>query len=205
MRLARFFDTETSGLPLFNDPSDDPRQPHIVQIGAQLVDLDTRKPISSLDVIVRPDRWTIPAEVSAVHGITTEYATLVGVEESMAVGMLMELWERSEVRIAHNEPFDCRILRIGLKRFESAAKADEWKAAPAECTARMATPICRIPPTEKMRRAGFTKFKTANLGEAYRHFTGKQLEGAHRAMVDVEACLAVYFAIKDLERAEVPA
>jgi len=37
MRLAVFFDSETTGLPLFNEPSEDPRQPHIVQLAACLV------------------------------------------------------------------------------------------------------------------------------------------------------------------------
>lgn len=197
MKPVLFYDTETSGLPLFDQPSEDPRQPHIVQLGALLVDLDSRKVISALDVIVRPDGWTIPDEVAAVHGITTEHAAAVGVAESMAVGMLMELWERAEFRVAHNEPFDARILRIGLMRHESAKHADLWKAGAAECTAALATPILKIPPTAKMIRAGFNKFKTANLGEAFEFFTGRKLEGAHRAMVDCEACMQVYFAIKD--------
>jgi hypothetical protein len=48
-----------------------------------------------------------------------------------------------------------------------------------------------------MRRAGRRHYKSPNLGEAYEHFTGRPLEGAHNAMVDVKACMAVYFAIKD--------
>lgn len=197
MKPVLFYDTETSGLPLFDQPSEDPRQPHIVQVGGLLVDLDSRKVISALDVIVRPEGWTIPDEVARVHGITNEHAAAVGVAESMAVGMLMELWERAEFRVAHNEPFDARILRIGLMRHESAKHADLWKAGLAECTAALATPILKIPPTAKMLRAGFNKFKTANLGEAFEFFTGRKLEGAHRAIVDCEACLQVYFAIKD--------
>lgn len=104
MNPALFFDTETTGLPLFKEPSEDPRQPHIVQLGACLVDLDT------------------------------------------------------------------------------------WKT--------LATPILKIPPTDRMKAAGFMKFKTANLGEAYRFFTGRELVGAHSALVDVHACMEVYRAIK---------
>lgn len=197
MKLALVYDTETTGLPLFSEPSEDPRQPHIVQLAALLVDLDTSKILQGLNVIVRPDGWTIPDDVAAIHGITTEHASEVGVSESLAVGMFMELWG-GRLRIAHNESFDARIIRIALKRFEADPEpvADEWKAAKAECTARMATPICALPPTQKMIAAGRKHHKTPNLGEAYLHFTGKELEGAHSAMVDVKACLEIYSAIR---------
>lgn len=199
MNLALFYDTETTGLPLFSEPSEDPRQPHIVQLGAALVDLDTRMVLSSLDVIVKPDGWEIPAEVSAIHGITTEIALDVGVPEADAVGMLMAMWDQAACRIGHNEQFDARIVRIALMRHfptaeNEAVVADQWKAGKAECTQRIATPILKLPPTEKMKRAGFLKHKSANLSEAYLHFTGKPLDGAHSAMVDVRACIDVYFA-----------
>lgn len=195
MRTALFYDTETTGLPLFNEPSEDPRQPHIVQLGACLVDLDTRETIASLDVITKPDGWTIPDEVAKVHGITTEHALAVGVPELLAIDMLMELWGKAGVRIGHNEQFDARIVRIALMRFEPET-ADPWKAGAAECTATLATPLCKLPPTAKMRAAGRNHYKTANLGEAFKHFTGRDLDGAHNAMVDVRACMDVYFAIK---------
>lgn len=199
MNPALFFDTETTGLPLFSEPSEDPRQPHLVQLGACLVDLDTRKTLSTLDLIVRPDDWTIPEEVSAIHGITTEMAQDLGVSESMAVGMFMELWaEGRRLRIAHNEPFDARILRIALMRHESTELADAWKAGRAECTAKLSTPICALPPTDRMKAARRFHHKTPNLGEAYRHFTGRELDGAHSALVDVQACVAVWFGIQDL-------
>lgn len=195
MKTAIFFDTETTGLPLFKEPSEHPDQPHIVQLAACLVDLDTRKTISSMDVIVRPDGWTIPDDIASIHGITTEHAADVGIPESLAVGMFMEIWSH-RTRIAHNQQFDARILRIALMRFEDQEAADDWKAGESECTAIMATPICKIPPTGKMVAAGFNKFKTANLAEAYRHFMGSDFENAHSAMADVQACMAVYFAIK---------
>lgn len=193
---ALFYDTETTGLPLFKEPSEDPRQPHLVQIAAALVDLDTRKTIASIDLIVRPDGWIIPEEVSAIHGITTERAAELGASESMALGIFSELYQAADTRIAHNEPFDARIIRIALMRHTDAQEADAWKAECSECTQRLATPIMKLPPTAKMLAAGFNKHKSANLAEAYKHFTGLDLVDAHSALADVLACKAVYFAIK---------
>ena len=199
MNLKLFYDTETTGLPDFKAPSESAHQPHIVQLAALLVDMDTRETIQSMDVIIRPDGWTIPDEVAAVHGITTQHAEAVGIPERLAVEMFMELW-CGRTRIAHNQQFDARIVRIALMRYRSEEAADIWKSGSAECTAILATPICQIPPTAKMVKAGFNKFKTPNLGEAYRHFTGKELENAHSAMADVLACRDVYFAIKGAQQ-----
>lgn len=197
--LGFFYDTETSGLPKFGMPSEHPDQPHIVQLAAALVDLDSREIVASLDLIVRPDGWTIPDEVAAVHGITTEHAVAVGVPESLALSMFLELW-RGRTRIAHNEQFDARIVRIAQHRAgELEADLEAWKNGTAECTARLATPIVKAPPTAKMLAAGRTHYKTANLGEAVQFFTGKPLENAHSAMADVLGCMAVYFAIQDLQ------
>lgn len=202
MNIALFYDSETSGLPLFSEPSEHPAQPHIVQLAACLVDLDTRQTIASMDVIVRPDGWTIPDQVAAIHGITTEHAWDVGVPEAQAVDMFMSLWG-GRTRIAHNESFDARILRIALKRHVdprdtnlAIPPSDDWKASRAECTQLLSTPILKLPPTEKMKAAKRFHHKSANLGEAYKHFTGKELQNAHSAMADVQGCMEVYFAIK---------
>ncbi|MDS1141754.1 3'-5' exonuclease [Pusillimonas sp. SM2304] len=204
MNYGLFYDTETTGLPLFAEPSEDPRQPHIVQLAAALVDLDTRKTVSSIDVIIKPNGWTIPDEVAAIHGITTEKAHDLGIAEESAVAMFLGLWN-GRTRIAHNETFDARILRIALKRFPaifSESLGDKWKAGATQCTAKLATPIVKCPPTAKMIRAGRNHYKTANLTEAYTHFFGQAFDGAHSAMADVDACKAVYFAIQDLSNQE---
>jgi DNA polymerase-3 subunit epsilon len=198
MKLALVYDTETQGLPLFSQPSDDPRQPHIVQLGARLIDLDKREIISTLDVVIRPDGWEIPYEVAAIHGITTERATLVGISEAAALEVFLDMWSRAGVRIGHNEIFDSRIIRIAQKRFGNT-NTDAWQKGLAECTAKMATPIIKLPPTAKMVAAGRHHPKTPNLGEAYRFFTGHELEGAHSALVDVDACIACYYAMTDVE------
>ncbi len=202
MNPIMFYDTETSGLPLWSKPSSDPGQPHIVQAAAILVDEDTRDVISSFDLIARPNDWHIPDEVAEIHGITTEYALKVGVPECQIVSNLFAFAQIAKLRIGHNESFDARIMRIALKRLSSNEVADTWKAMPAECTQKMATPILKLPPTEKMVAAGRHHPKTANLSEAYEFFTGKPLEKAHTAMADTLACMAVYWAIKDQGKAE---
>lgn len=196
MRFALFYDTETTGLPLFNEPSEDPRQPHLVQLAAMLVDVDARKTVASLDVIVKPEGWSIPAEVSKIHGITTEHAADVGVPEVLAVEMLLDLWNK-RIRVAHNEEFDARIVRIALLRHVDDETANGWKKGAAQCTARMATPICAIPPTDRMRAAGRFHHKTPNLTEAHTTLCGSPFDGAHSALADVRACMAVFFAIND--------
>lgn len=192
---AIFFDTETTGLPDWSQPSEAPHQPHIVQLAAQLVNLDTRHVISSMDVIIRPDGWTIPQETTDVHGITNEMAMDLGVPEASAVEMFMGLWG-NRLRIAHNEQFDARIMRIALMRFFGEERADEFKAGPRECTMRLSSPILNLPPTENMRGGR----KNPNLREAYKFFTGQDLVNAHSASADTDACKAVYFAIKNEHR-----
>lgn len=195
MNTALFYDSETTGLVLFKEPSEHPGQPHIVQLAATLVDMDTRKTIASMDVIVKPEGWTIPDEVTAIHGITTEHAMAVGIPEEMAVRMLLAMW-RGRTLIGHNEAFDRRIVRIALKRLVDGQAShpgyvppsETWKAADSHCTCQLARPHTRL-----------EKNKLPKLGEAYQHFTGQPLENAHSAMADVQGCMAVYWAIKDLD------
>ena len=204
MNTALFYDSETTGVPLFSQPSEDPRQPHIVQLAAALVDLDTRETISSMDVIVRPTDWTIPDDVAAIHGITTEKAMDVGVPEVIALEMFLGLWS-GRTRIGHNETFDARIIRIAQHRFgHPETNLDSWKSSAAECTARLSTSIVKCPPTAKMKAAGRFHYKTPTLAEAYQHFFGKPLEHAHSAMADVLGCRDIYFAMKDPVDAEMP-
>ena len=136
-----------------------------------------------------------------MHGITTERALAVGVPERDAVQILLGVWRVCTERVAHNESFDARLVRIAIKRLLGDDDlADAWKAGPAQCTARLSTNIVQLPPTDAMRAANRNHWKTPNLSEAYRHFTGQELEGAHSAMVDVHGCATVFFGIQDLQR-----
>lgn len=206
MKYLLGYDTETTGLPLFSEPSDDPRQPHLVQVGAVLADIQTRKVVASIDLIIRPHGWEIPPDVAEIHGINTDLALAVGVPEEVALTALLDLWRAADVRVGHNESFDARMVRIAIKRLLQLDElADEWKAAPALCTATRSTKIVNAPPTEKMRASGRNHAKKPKLSEAYKHFTGRDLVGAHTAMADTLACLDVHWALEDLEAGGTPA
>jgi DNA polymerase-3 subunit epsilon len=206
--LGLFYDTETTGFPLFSEPSDDHRQPHIVQLGALLVDMQTREILDGLDVIVRPDDWDIPTEASNVHGISTEYALEHGIPEKDAIGMLLAMWREAPTlqRIGFNEPFDARILRIGCFRHHDELTADAWKSGLAHDVMKLCTPICKLPPTAKMIAARRGKqFKQPKLTEAHEHFFGEPLVGAHSALIDATATMRIHFHLEDLAQLELAA
>ena len=187
MKPILFLDVETSGLPLWREPSGDPRQPHLVEVAALLVDPQTREIIETLHDIVRPEGWTIPEDVVAIHGITTERALAEGHPEEDTLNALLALHGRCEFRVAHNETFAARMVRIACKRFLGDEVADAWKEAPSDCTARATRSLVALP-----------RNKMPTLGEAYHHLFGEQLEGAHSAMVDVRACMRIFFHLQDI-------
>ena len=199
--LGLFYDTETTGLPLFSEPSGDPRQPHIVQLGAVLIDLDSREELETLDEIILPEGWVVPDDVAAIHGITTERALEVGKPAKDVISEFMRLWGSpfgQVVRHGFNEPFDARLLRIALFRHFDEAVADHWKAAAAHDVMKIVTPMCRLPATAAMVKAGRGKqFKSPKLTEAYEHFFAEKLEGAHSALADARATMRIHFHLQD--------
>lgn len=192
MKTAITFDTETTGLPDWNNPSESEHQPHLVQLAAHQVNLDTFQIIQSMDVIIKPESWEIPKEVSDIHGITQEYAMDVGISESLALEMFIEIWG-GRLRIAHNTTFDNRIIRIATKRYSEEHVIQSWQDGDYECTGLLSKPIMQMLPKNKYG------YKMPKLGEAYEYFTGKKLENAHTAIADCNACLEIYKAIKAQE------
>ena len=195
MNLITPYDTETTGLPLFRDPSDDPRQPHLVDICILAYSADGAL-VESFEAMVRPDGWVIPAEVTAIHGISNEMAMDLGIPESEALDGFMAIHDRAGLRVAHNISFDDRIMRIALSRYRGKEAADAFKTTPGYCTCQNSKNLVQCPPTAKMIAAGFGRqFKVPTVAEALRHFTGEELVGGHRARPDTDACARVYFAM----------
>ena len=196
MGLILVIDTETCGIPDDRLPDDHPAQPPLVQLGCLLIDEDNGAELATLEVIVRPNGYTIPDAAARVHGITTGLAVAAGLPLSCVVPMYVHLRSRATKIIAHNAEFDLKIMRQAIARNGKAVTLTG--PTDFECTADLATPILNLPPTDRMKRTGYgNKPKRANLMEAHEFFLGEKFEGAHGAIEDVRACARVYFAIKN--------
>lgn len=191
-----FYDFETTGLIDPDLPDNHEDQPHIVQVAAALVSAETRRTIASINLICRPMHWVIPPAATEVHGITQEQARQVGVGEDKIVDLISSFHRMTDLRIAHNEPFDARIMSIGLARYNPGYRPT-WQQGRAECTAVLAQPIVKEAPTAAMLATNRRHYKTPNLAEVYQHFFGEPPAGRHSAMGDVRALMAIYWQIKD--------
>ena len=190
--IATVFDTETTGLPLFNERSADPRQPHLVQLAIIQLSEDGQEAQAEC-FIIKPDGWTISPENAAIHGITHERAMDEGINEADAADLFLTMQAHGAVRVAHNESFDRRILRIAMTR--AGIERDVIEATEQRrsfCTCNAATPLVNLPPTEKMIAAGINRPKSASLIECMAHFFNETLPGAHDALVDARACARLY-------------
>lgn len=185
-----FFDTETSGLPDFNKRASDPTQPHIVQLACELTD-HLGSVIESHNVLIRPDGWTIPKETSDIHGITNETAQ-VGIAESVAASLFMDMVKKANLLVAHNIKFDKFMARIAMRRFGllSDEQDEWWKALPQFCTMQNTTDLCRLPGKIEGR------YKFPKLQEAYFHIFNREFDDAHDALADVNACKEIFFWLK---------
>lgn len=199
MTLGLFYDTETTGLPNKHKMDDHPSQPHLVQLAAHLVDMKSHDVIQSMDLIVHPTSWQIPDEVADIHGITTDYAQKVGLPEQEVLNIFTQLWQRSKVRIAHNEEFDAKIIRFACMRYLGMPYADTWRRGEAKCTSEMTIDIMNLPASDRMKQFNIPGPKKPRLEEAYKHFTSKTLRNAHSAIADVNGCMEVYWAVQDLK------
>lgn len=196
--MILFFDTETTGF--FDDrlPVDHEAQPYIVQLAAQLCEEDGSAVAGFCFIIA--NNVDIPERAAAVHGITTEKAAQFGIEPEYAMFAFEHLYRRADLVCAHNIKFDKGVMEVAIARHYGKTMP---LRKPLFCTMEAASPIIKLPPTEKMRAAGFDKPKPPKLEECIQHFFDEKLEGAHDAMVDVIACRRVYLHLKTLEGAHV--
>ena len=183
------FDTETTGLPQWGEPSDHPSQPHIVDIACSLFD-GAGLEIDRFDAIINPG-VEIPADVAAIQGITTEIAQAEGIDPLVALKRFEAITAEADVIVGHNVSFDIRMVRILSARMTGS----KWEPSTALfCTMRRTTNICRI---LKKNPRTINDWKWPTLGEATKFFFNEDLPNAHRARPDCDAAARIYFHLKE--------
>ena len=188
--MILFFDTETTGLPLnWKRPVTDVQNwPRIVQI-AWLIYSDEGEKLSSKMAIIYPNGYDIPEEASAVHGISTQMAMEQGEYiEDILLEFESTLKSIDQV-VAHNLAFDEKVLLAEYCRLGDPTIFLEKKRV---CTMLASTNFCALPAPH-----GRGTYKWPKLSELHLKLFGENFDGAHDALVDIEACARCYWKLRD--------
>lgn len=113
----------------------------------------------------------IPAQATEIHGITNDMVQDAPIFENVAEKLIKEL-EQAKYFVAYNSLFDFQFLQAELHR-AIGYDLNESK-------------FTFVDPYKI-----FKKMFPHNLSNAYKFYMGKELEGAHSAMVDVKAAMDV--------------
>jgi len=180
---ALIFDTETTGMVQFRRPPEHPSQPDLIQLGMLFIDTADWLPRARHSMLVQlPEGARIEPAAHQAHGISEEDCARYGVPSIVACSLFNQLCLQAEIVVAHNLAFDTSIMKTALHRL--GQKPHRLDGRQLVCTKEASTDVLKLP--------GQYGYKWPTLAEAYRHYTGLEIDGAHDALVDTEACLAVF-------------
>lgn len=161
------FDFETTGLPLAM-VADLNKQPRATEFAAIKLDDNTLEEIDRMEMLINP-KIRISDDLVKKIGIKNE-DVIDKPEFSFYYPKLAGFFLGEKYLFAHNIAFDMNILRFELQRLKMLTK---FPFPPVQvCTMNQSKRICN---------------KVLNLNALHENLFGEPFEGAHRAMVDVEA------------------
>ena len=180
-------DTETSGLFNFALPADAEGQPRLAHLAMIFVDAYLQEE-TVVDLLVKPEGWTMPPEVAAINHLPNELLLEKGLPVAHVLQAYTDAVDRGRIIVCHNAQYDTKIMRGELRR---AGMDDRFERTPNICTMRALTDICQIP------KANGKGFKFPKLSEAMAHFKIEQ-HGAHSAGGDARSALELFRKLKEL-------
>jgi len=185
---ARFliFDCETTGLPTRRgaSPRDVDVWPRLIQLAWGTFDARGKtKGIRSH--IIRPEGFRIPADATAVHGISHARAVRTGKAlDDVLDEFLKEMIRPGIFLVAHHLAFDLGVVGAELVRSNKPLGILDL---PGLCTMETTAGLCRLP------RWGGAGFKWPTLEELHAHLFGSPYDRPHDAASDLEACARCFF------------
>ncbi len=192
--MELFCDVETSGFISNKIPANHPDQAWIVQIAAIL---STREKVYNefSFMLLSMNRKIHPA-AEAVHHISVEDADN-GVSETTVASLFLKMLDYHPTVVCHNYPFDSKFIMQLLDR--NGYNGSWIKEAPAFCTMRASTDICKLP-FKSNKNWGVQKYKWPKLEELYFHLFQKYIVGAHDALADTKATRECYYELLSREQ-----
>lgn len=167
---ALIFDTETTGLTMH--PHARPSlQPRVIEFAGLLID-ESGTELDELVFLCNPGQL-IDAVIMKITGLSNE-DLIPAPPFSENVPKLRALFEKADMLVAHNLPFDHALISHELARLGLLEKWP-WPRA-LLCTAQTYEPIWGHRP---------------KLIELFQHVTGEEYQQTHRAMDDVRALARV--------------
>ena len=191
MKTALIFDTETTGLPDFKASTHAPHQPHIVQLAWKVYHEGVC--VVSESSLIDSEHESDPG-AEAVHKKSMAIRKRFGLPLDHVLNRFFDDAELVDVVVAHNLQFDMRMIsREAYQKYpidETQSPWSKFNTKEGYCTMMRSVDKCQIP--------GPRGFKWPKLIEAYKTLVDPAgFEGAHDAMVDVEACAKIYFKLTD--------
>lgn len=185
------FDTETNGLPKnFGAPAHDTGNwPRMIQLAWQHYSDDGRK-LAEHCYIIKPHNWEVPENVAEINGITTERAMKEGLDLEFVLQTFNHAMWASNTIVAHNISFDEKIIGAEMIREGYDNAYDHLSDMHQVCTMLGTTDFCAI--------QGPRGKKWPKLIELHEKLFGNGFEGAHDALVDVQALAKCYFELRKL-------
>ena len=173
---AFVFDTETTGFTVKDGKLSE--QPYIVQFAGILGEVSKEHgfiELERIDLYIRP-RISIPFAASQVNGIyDKDVIDAPYIEE--VINTILKFLNTTDMVVGHNIEYDEGVLRYELERI--GRKGDYQPMKPI-CTMRSSTDYC------KLQGRGFS-WKPPKLSELHKFLFDAWFDGAHNAMIDVEA------------------
>ena len=166
-----FFDLETTGLPKA-EGSDLDMQPKIIEFGAIKLD-EGLVESDRIEFLCNPG-YPLEPIITKITGIKDEDLK----DEKPFIAnyqRVCEFFLGEKTVVAHNLPFDRKILKFELERLDKLTKFP-W---PYEH-------ICTVEIGEGVWG------KKRKLGDIYEEITGEKIDGAHRSTVDIEAMIEIF-------------
>lgn len=184
------FDTETTGVPknYGKDPcSEAGNWPDLVSL-SWIVYKPDGSIFKRVSRIVRPDGWTVPADSTAIHGITHAEAVEKGVVLGDVLGVFRHDLLTCRLLVAHNMDFDVNVLHHAFY-WRLGVNPVPIFNMPRFCTMKTATAELKLP-----AKNGGKGYKWPGLDELYRATFGVEPPaGAHESLRDAEVCGAIYW------------